>query len=393
MPTPDASEYTNRLKLLAREQSTSDPVKRNYFTGSYSVPVGSVVLSNFLSSISKNIPQPIVPALPIILQYNWTQQTSAPTQQYYDIDTTSNFTTQIASRWSQTTGEQGPYISTDSGATWTLKANGITLLTSGSSYTTDVAVADNGTTMYATQRRGFVAVVSSTYDKIYKSTNGGNNWVATSAPDSTWQSMAISPDGTIILAGNANSGDSNYNGTCALSTDGGATWSPINSSGQQWTDVAMSSNGTRMYAVNAGISSLYKSEDSGSTWSTVSTTDPVRAVACSTDGLTVLIGRGKANPGSKPMVSRNGGSSFTEISSLPGGFWDAIAVSGNGNVMAAGMNSSSSIYLSTDAGTTWTQQTGVPTASWLSIGIDSTGNNIIVGPLSGKPYVGTVPAS
>lgn len=388
MPTPDASEYTTRLKLLAREQFIQDPVKRNYFTGSYSTPIGSVVLSNFLPSISK-ISQPVAstPAPPQILSYTWTQQDSAPSQLYTKIEMTSDGNTVISTRQSQIAGAQGPFVSTDGGATWTYKATGITLLTNGSSYTVDVDVArGNGTIMYSAQRRGYTGTVASTYDKVYKSTNTGDNWTETTLPDSTWQCITCSSDGSIILAGNVASGTTSYDQKWAVSTDGGTTWSPGSTTGQ-WIDVAMSDDGSRMYAVNSGVSTFYRSSDTGSTWSTTSTTNAVRAVACSSNGLTVLIGTGSS---STPAVSKDGGVSFTDVSGVPTGNWGGVSVSSDGYVMAAVLVTTGRVWVSTDSGTTWNEQSGTPSIDfWSSTAINTTGSKIIAGPnTSAKPYIG-----
>ena len=390
MPTPDASEFTAKLKLLLREQLINDPVKRNYFTGSYVNSINAVTLPNFLPSISKTTPsvEAAAPAPPPVVQYTWTEQSTAGAQPYNRLEMTSDGMTVISTRISELSGAQGPYISTDGGATWTRKITGITLLTSGASYTVDVDVARaNGTIMYAAQRRGFVSTLASTYDKIYKSTNTGDNWTATTAPDSTWQSIACSSDGSIVLAGNSNSGNASYDGRWAISTDGGATWSPGSTAGQ-WLDVAMSDDGTRMYAVRSASTLFYRSADTGSTWATTSITVAARGVACSADGLTVLIGRGGA---STPMVSTNGGVSFTAVSGVPSGFWGPVAVSSDGTVMAAVLNTvAGRVWISTDSGTTWTEQTGTPSINfWSSVAINSDGTKIIAGPGSNaKPYIG-----
>lgn len=324
----------------------------------------------------------------IAVQYTWTEQSSAGSQPYNRIEMTSDGNTLISTRSSEISGAQGPYISTDGGATWTRKITGITLLTSGASYTVDVDVArGNGTIMYAAQRRGFVSTIASTYDKIYKTTDTGDNWTATAAPDSTWQSIACSSDGSIILAGNSNSGTLAYDRRWAISTDGGATWSAGATTGQ-WLDVAMSDDGTRMYAINSGVATFYRSADTGSTWSTTSISVAGRAVACSSDGLTVLIGRGGS---STPMVSTNGGVSFTAVTGVPSGFWGGVSVSSDGTVMAALLNTTTArVWISTDSGTTWFEQSGTPSINfWSSTAINSDGTKIIAGPGSNaKPYIG-----
>lgn len=325
----------------------------------------------------------------VSIQYTWTEVSTAPSQSYNRIDITSNFTTQIATRQSSLAGAQGPYISTDNGATWTRKINGITLLTNGASYTVDVAVASaNGLIMYAAQRREFVSTLASTYDKIYRSTDTGDNWTAISPADSTWQSITCSSDGQIVLAGNSNSGNASYDRKMAYSTNGGSTWSIASPSGQ-WTSLAMSSDGTRMYAVATGVSNLSRSSDTGATWTTTAAGAAVNSVACSSNGLIVLITRGS----SAPMVSTNGGVNLSAVSGLPSIFWGRCAVSDNGTTMVVVSNSTAQrIYISTDSGTTWNEQTGTPSTTWSSAAINSDGSKIIVGPSgNAKPYIGIPP--
>jgi membrane protein insertase Oxa1/YidC/SpoIIIJ len=319
------------------------------------------------------------------LQYTWTEQTSSPAQRYSNMDMTSDGNTVISTQVSSTSGSQGPYVSTDGGATWALKASGITLLTSGDSYTADVAVASaNGSIMYAAQRRTGSGAAS--YDKIYKSTDGGNNWTATTAPDSTWECIACSSDGQVVLAGNSASGNVSFNGRWAISTNGGTTWTAGDTTGT-WVSVAMSSNGTRMYARSGGaITNLYRSSDTGSTWTTTTNSVSLRTLACSANGINLLAGRGST---SRPVLSTNGGVTLTQISSLPSGNWDITSVSADGTVMAVGRSSNiGSFYISIDSGVNWFQQSALSSANWVSAAINTNGSKIIAGPISGKPYVG-----
>lgn len=322
------------------------------------------------------------------LQYTWTEQSSSPSQPYYRLVTSSNFTTQISTRQSVVDTTRGPYVSIDSGATWTRKVTGITFLTNGASYTIDTTLAKSSpSTMYCANRRTFVSTLPSTYDKLYKSTDNGDNWTAISPADSTWQCIDCSYDGTIVLAGNSNSGDATYDRKMALSTDGGSSWSAVGPIGQ-WTRVAVNSTGTRMYALEAGGSRLYRSMDSGSTWS-ITTPTSVRTMACSSDGMTVLIGRGTS---STPMLSTDGGATFSAITSLPNSDWNVVAMSDDATVMAATTrNSSLRIYMSTDSGVTWAEQTASPSTTWADMDMNTDGTKVSAGGTATKLYVGEPP--
>ena len=63
-----------------------------------------------------------------------------------------------------------------------------------------------------------------------------------------------------------------WNGGIYRSTDSGATWSQTSASTQKWTAIAMSASGTQMVAVVLG-GGVYISTDTGSTW-TLSTSAP-----------------------------------------------------------------------------------------------------------------------
>ncbi len=325
------------------------------------------------------------------LQYTWTEQADAPAQRYTDLSMTSDGNTAIATSTSTTTGQQGPYVSTDGGATWTLRNTGITLLTGGISYTSEVAIASaNGSIMYAAQRRTQTGDATTTYDKIYKSTNGGTSWTALSAPDSTWECIACSSDGQVILAGNTASGNASYNGRWAISTNGGTTWSAGATSGT-WAAVAVSSNGTRMYARSSGASAttLYRSSDSGATWSTTTSATQFRGIVCSSDGLTVLTGRGAT---SRPSISTDGGVNFTFASVLPSGNWDVVAISADGTTMIAGRSSTGRLYITRDSGANWFDQTALSSGGWLSAAINTTGTKVLAGATTTKPYIGVPPS-
>jgi photosystem II stability/assembly factor-like uncharacterized protein len=307
--------------------------------------------------------------------YRWTDLSAAPSANlFYGIDTTSDFTTQISTRRSTTTGAQGPYISTDSGATWTRKVTGMTFLTDGITYTNDVAIASgNSNIMYTANQR---STGTSTFDAIYKSTDRGDNWTAVSPANCRWNSIECSSNGSNIIATNIGgpSSPTDYNGKVVVSTDGGSSWTipSVASGSNAWRSVATSADGSRMYAIRTGGGLVYRSTDTGATWSSTSITDNPWSIACSSDGLTVLVGRT-----TKPTLSTDGGVTFSTISTLPTGNWLLIGMSDDGTTMVAGVSSTSYLWLSRDSGKTWMEQTGGPQLLWETAGVNSNGTQII----------------
>jgi hypothetical protein len=92
------------------------------------------------------------------------------------------------------------------------------------------------------------------------------NWTLTSAPTNSWQSVAISADGTKVAAvANQYDGD----GLIYTSTNSGTTWTPTSAPRTNWGSVACSADGTKLVAgvgeffVSSG--SIFTSTDSGAT--------------------------------------------------------------------------------------------------------------------------------
>lgn len=320
--------------------------------------------------------------LPTIANFTWVEQSSAPSQLYRGLTVTGDFATQIATRNTSTDGAEGPYISTDSGATWTRRVTGMTLAVGAFTY--DVTVArSNANIMYTANRRDFAGTVASTYDDIYKSTDGGANWAVVSPAQATWSSITCSANGQVVLAGNTNGGGG-YDLALAISTNGGSSWTNAGVSGQ-WLILAMNSTGTRMYAAGVGSTRIYYSTNYGVSWSNTDVIDTPRSLACSSDGLVVLVGTASA----KPRLSTNGGVTFSVVSALPTETWDAICVSEDGNTLAAASSSTSYIWVSKNQGLNWTEQTTSPNTDWTSMDINSAATKIAAGPSSGKVNIGT----
>jgi len=162
------------------------------------------------------------------------------------------------------------------------------------------------------------------------------------------------------------------------STDYGVTWSSANPDGNSsWgmTSVACSSDGTIVYAVPLG-SGLYKSTDSGSTWSLVTAGQPlpvgsgnpevnvgydtynIYQVACDSTGTKLIM---TTNFAAVIYRSINSGVTWTNQYTIPNypqnpNSPTVLASNIDGNVLFAAFNNTDqNIYKSTDLGVTWNQ--------------------------------------
>ena len=140
----------------------------------------------------------------------------------------------------------GVYLSTDNGATWTLKNTGIT----GTSRIACL-LATSGSTLFA----------GKSSNGIFKSTDNGDNWTAANTGLTNTDVNFLIKDGTTIYA-------ATYGGVFK-STDSGANWTEVNT-GLTNTDVlTLAISGTNLFAgTNGGV---FLSTNGGSSWTAVNT--------------------------------------------------------------------------------------------------------------------------
>lgn len=163
------------------------------------------------------------------------------------------------------------------------------------------------------------------------------NRPTTTGVNRTWSSLAMSEDGTRLVA-------AAYAGRLYVSTDSGATWAerqPAGNVDKAWSCVAMSSSGTKIVAA-AWNGRLYVSADSGATWT-------------------------ERRPGAMDM------------------YWQRVTMSADGTrIVARPSDSRHSIHASADSGNTWTE-IQLPGAgllrdheSWSSVAISRDGGTLLV---------------
>jgi hypothetical protein len=105
-----------------------------------------------------------------------------------------------------------------------------------------------------------------------------------------------------------------------------------------------------------------------------------QCVASSADGTLLAAG---INPG-KIFISTNSGATW-QASGSPSANWYSLAASADGQKLIAGI-SSGPIYISTNSGTTWTQNTNLPFGDWRGIACSADGKKLAAAIWNGRIY-------
>jgi photosystem II stability/assembly factor-like uncharacterized protein len=211
---------------------------------------------------------------------------------------------------------------------------------------------------------------------VYRSDNNGTTWVIENNGMMNGNSVySLTTMGTVLFAGTA------YYGVF-LSMDNGEHWSQTNSAtypsglGGTGSVEALTSIGTYLYVGASGV--LFRSNDSGSTWTSISpksTSYYITSFAVSGTNLFVGIeGEGIGEPGGVFRSSDNG-NSWTAASTELGNrdIW-ALAADSDANLYTCTIDT---LFRSTDHGVTWMKaSTKLPGEDVHSIIID--GSNIFV---------------
>ena len=260
-----------------------------------------------------------------------------------------------------------PYVSTDSGKTWTLATNSPPR---GSPYVGGLAISADGSKIFAT-----LSTNTSSRSWIFMSPDQGTNWVQTAFPSTTISTnycVACSADGTKVIA-------SLRNGPIFYSTNGGVNCYISSVPNAAWSSLASSADGSRMFAAANVGSGVYFSSDFGATWTSANPLlSGCSSVCTSSDGKWV----GAIN--NSTYISSNGGATW-RTNNLSGGI---IACSADGtNWIIAGNH----IYTSADAGATWT--TNLSFAQWLGGAVSADGSEMVAVGSGQGTWIGRVTPS
>lgn len=273
-------------------------------------------------------------------------------------------------------------------------------------------------------RISIATLVSSALVVFAASSAPAQTWTRTSAPVTNWSAIAISADGTRLVA--ATPGFSNWpahpptvaSGVIVISDDSGATWQQRVLQHQGYYPIEMSADGTKVFAAAHSIGDIaedlpvWLSRDAGATW-----TNTFRLtnffwfdLAASSDGTQVAAVTLAEQPGGRNCyISRDSGVTW-ELSQMltvrqvawaangerlaaatAGGFfcskdggrsWASgsftnvqscfpLVASADGTMLAATL-SPGLIYLSRDWGKTWSLS-GAPVKAWTRLAASADG--------------------
>jgi hypothetical protein len=197
---------------------------------------------------------------------------------------------------------------------------------------------------------------------IYISVDSGYTWTNTGAPSANWSFVASSADGNTLAA------TMSVGPGCGLftSTNAGLTWSQSSITDLILPVVAMSADGNRLIAVSANYGVwLYTTTNSGATWTF--TNSPIIATTCiasSADCSRLVAGGAWAIEG-WVYVSTNFGRSWisTGSTNLP---YYSVASSADGRVLMAFTTPSFSpqVFVSTNSGANW-KAANLPRSDWV----------------------------
>jgi hypothetical protein len=187
------------------------------------------------------------------------------------------------------------------------------------------------------------------------------NWLARPGTAGTaWSALAQSADGSRAVA-------VDFSGGPRLSTDFGMTWASSPLPGVQARAVAASSDGLSVIVAGAGAAGrIHRSTNGGAAWSLLAASPTLDYVALGSaaNGQTLLA----AGVNATLRVSTNAGASWTARDAARN--WRAVAVSADGTRMAAAVFGGR-IYVSTNSGISWTARAG--TLNWNGVAVSADG--------------------
>ena len=214
-------------------------------------------------------------------------------------------------------------------------------------------ITDNLTSVnFINDNLGYAAgYVDATDDVIIKTTDGGKTWVQLNSGGSRLNDILFYNEELGYVAGQDN--------TFAYSTDAGQKWTSVSiNAGTTWNSLSAPTS-TVVYAVgnNNTTFQVYKSTDSGATWSVTGTsTAPANVDYHSVDFVDASTGyiAGVVGPGGELVYkTTNGGTDWTATAADPGASQiNDIHVYDATTLWA--VNSSGIVYKTTDSGTSWT---------------------------------------
>lgn len=185
---------------------------------------------------------------------------------------------------------------------------------------------------------------------IRTSVDGGATWTDRTATNASWQGIAMSDNGSVMVA-------CQQSGNIYTSTDSGATWISRESA-REWRSVACSASGSTMVAC-AYLGKIYTSTDSGVTWTARDSDRGWSQVAISASGSRMVAGQGNA------AIYQSSDSGVTWTIGTRGGYCSAVSMSDDGTRLIMADRAAARTYSSSDSGATWVETaTNVPPSGY-----------------------------
>jgi len=295
----------------------------------------------------------------------------------------------------------GVFKTTNGGVSWSSANSGLPARANApDSMVTAVPVslaidAQDSRTLFA----GIRGPLGSQEAGIFRSTDGGANWISVSsalAPGYFLAALAIDPQTpSTVYAGGFNPSTFGFVSEILKSTDWGTNWSPIGSfPSPVWALVIDSQSPSNLYAVDGGI---FKSTDGGASWRDLSVpTDsvgdcdeclPVGVLAVDPQRPDTLYAGGSVGV----LKSTDGGTSWNAANSGLPPLPDAYGVRSlvidpqNSTTLYAAM--AGKAFRSTDGAATWSEVTsGLTTLSVTALAIDPSNSTVYAATYGGGMF-------
>lgn len=225
--------------------------------------------------------------------------------------------------------------------------------------------------------------------RLMASADGGASWFERPVPAgfSGCASLAGSADGVTLLA--AAEPAPGQPSSLFVSTIAGAAWDPCpGAPAAAWRALAVSGDGTRMLA--AAGDEVWRSADRGASWAKTGLTTGglgPAALAASHDGARLVAVPWQG----RPWLSTDGGGSWAQAAGSPTASWVAVASSADGmRLVAAGGAQSpaeATLWTSADGGQTWQERFAAGMRPWTCVASSADGSRLAAGGQDTTVYV------
>ncbi len=265
------------------------------------------------------------------------------------------------------------YQSTDSGATWTQRADG--------QYWTSISATQDLSTIIATAERRHDPVIDRDIDGgFFQITSLG----VSQKVSGTFTDSAITDDGYAIAAGPSQN--------VYYSSDYGASFNGSSVGSRNFTSVAMAGGDSGVAYATDASGDIFKSNDHGQSWhalSSVGSPEGYANVATDSTGNIVYA----ISPYLAPMLkSIDGGTTWNTIGASLGTItYNSVATNSDGSVVVVTSPNTNYIYSSLDGGAHFELESVPGISTWLSAYLSKSGDRALISSSNSYVYQGLIP--